>query len=106
MGKMGLDMRVVVPGNLVVGPIASEGINGTMTRLRDIVTGKNTLKGAADLAIVHVLDVVQTHIKCMTMDSASGRYIVSSDMVQIEEVFTALKDSVNALVERQMVPAC
>ena len=50
-------MRVVVPGNLCIGPIASEGINGTMTRLKDIVSGKNTLKGAADLAIVHVADV-------------------------------------------------
>lgn len=58
--EVGLDLRVVVPGNLCVGPIASEGINGTMTRLKDIVSGKNTLKGAADLAIVHVADVRAT----------------------------------------------
>jgi len=89
--EAGLDMRVVVPGNLCVGPIASEGINGTMTRLRDIVSGKNTLKGAADLAIVHVADVVATHIKCMTVDGASGRYIVSADMVEIEKVFETLR---------------
>jgi len=89
--EAGLDMRVVVPGNLCVGPIASEGINGTMTRLKDIVSGKNTLKGAADLAIVHVADVVTTHIKCMTVDSASGRYIVSADMVEIEKVFDSLR---------------
>jgi len=89
--EAGLDLRVVVPGNLCVGPIASENINGTMTRLKDIVTGTNTLKGAADLAIVHVLDVVAAHVKCMTMDSASGRYVVASDMVKIEDVFDTLK---------------
>ena len=52
--KEGLDMRVVVPGNLCIGPISSKKINGTMTRIKDIMSGKNSLKGAADLAIVHV----------------------------------------------------
>ena len=88
----GLDMRVVVPGNLVVGPLQSQAINGTMTRLRDIMTGTNTLKGAADLAIVHVEDVVTAHEKAMTNDSASGRYIVAKDMVKIEDVFSTLKE--------------
>lgn len=90
--EAGLDLRVVVPGNLCVGPIESVALNGTMKRLKDIVTGTNTLKGAADLAIVHVSDVVAAHDKCMTVDSASGRYLVSSDMVVIEEVFAALKE--------------
>merc|ERR1711871_1158718 len=89
--EAGLDLRVVVPGNLCVGPIASEEINGTMTRLKNIVSGENTLKGAADLAIVHVLDVVAAHVKCMTVDNASGRYVVASDMVKIEDVFDTLK---------------
>jgi len=89
--EAGLDLRVVVPGNLCVGPIASEGINGTMTRLKDIVTGTNTLKGAADLAIVHVLDVVAAHVKCMTLESAKGRFVVASDMVTLEEIFATLK---------------
>ena len=89
----GLDLRVVVPGNLCVGPIASKEINGTMTRLKDIVSGTNTLKGAADLAIVHVNDVVEAHAKCMTDDAAKGRYLVAGDMVQIEEVFSSLKQS-------------
>ena len=79
--------------NLVVGPVASQGINGTMTRLRDVVTGTNTLKGAADLAIVHVSDVVATHAKCMVDDAATGRYIVAPpDMVKIEDVFAALRE--------------
>jgi len=90
--KHGLDMRVVVPGNLCVGPIASSGINGTMTRLRDIMSGTNTLKGAADLAIVHVSDVVEAHAKCMLDDDACGRYIVASDMVPIERVFSTLRE--------------
>jgi len=90
--KLGLDLRVVVPGNLVVGPVASKGINGTMTRLRDIVSGTNTLKGAADLAIVHVGDVVNAHAQCMLDESACGRYIIAADMVQIEEVFAALRE--------------
>ena len=81
-----------MPGNLVIGPIESKGINGTMTRLRDIMSGTNTLKGAADLAIVHVADVVAAHAKCMSDDSASGRYIVAQDMTKIEDVFTALKE--------------
>merc|ERR1711871_1896580 len=90
-----MGMRVVVPGNLCVGPIASEStdhINGTMTRLRDIMSGTNSLKGAADLAIVHVQDVVDAHSRCMLDDSASGRYIVSKDMVTIEDVFAALRE--------------
>jgi nucleoside-diphosphate-sugar epimerase len=90
--KAGLDMRVVVPGNLCIGPISSTGINGTMTRIRDIMTGTNTLKGAADLAIVHVQDVVDVHCKCMTEDAATGRYIVASDMAKIADVFAALKE--------------
>jgi len=90
--RLGLDLRVVVPGNLVIGPIESKGINGTMTRLRDIMSGTNTLKGAADLAIVHVADVVAAHAKCMSDDSASGRYIVAQDMTKIEDVFTALEE--------------
>jgi len=90
--QAGLDMRVVVPGNLCIGPIASTGINGTMTRIRDIMTGKNTLKGAADLAIVHVQDVVDVHCKCMSEDAAKGRYIVAPDMAKIKDVFAALKE--------------
>jgi len=90
--KHNIDMRVVVPGNLCIGPIASTGINGTMTRIRDIMTGSNTLKGAADLAIVHVQDVVDVHCKCMVEDGATGRYIVASDMAKIEDVFAALKE--------------
>merc|ERR1711907_607034 len=81
-----LDLRVVVPGNLCVGPIANKSINGTMTRLCDIMKGANTLKGAADLGVVHVEDVVDAHCACMTNDSASGRYLVTLDMVRIEEV--------------------
>jgi len=87
-----IDMRVVVPGNLCIGPIASTGINGTMTRIKDIMSGKNTLLGAADLAIVHVDDVVDAHCKCMADDGAKGRYIVASDMAKIEEVFAALRE--------------
>jgi dihydroflavonol-4-reductase len=90
--KEGLDMRVVVPGNLCIGPIASTGINGTMTRIKDIMSGKNTLMGAADLAIVHVHDVVEVHFKCMTVEEAKGRYIVAPGMAKIEDVFAALKD--------------
>ena len=90
--EAGLDLRVVVPGNLCVGPIASAEINGTMKRLKDVVTGTNTLKGAADLAIVHVEDVVAAHVEVMTRDEAKGRYLVSSDMVKIEDVFAALKE--------------
>merc|ERR1719238_2058527 len=55
--RLGLDLRVVVPGNLVVGPVASKGTN--------------TLKGAADLAIVHVCDVVEAHAQCMLDTAAS-----------------------------------
>jgi len=87
----GLDLRVIVPGNLCVGPIANKEINGTMTRLADIMKGTNTLKGAADLGVVHVEDVVAAHIACMTKDDASGRYLVTRDMVRIEEVFETLK---------------
>merc|ERR1719484_244313 len=87
--EYGLDMRVVVPGNLCIGPVAADHINGTMTRLKDIMTGTNSLKGAADLAIVHVADA---HTKCMLDDAASGRYIVASDMVPIERVFSTLRE--------------
>jgi cinnamoyl-CoA reductase len=87
----GLDLRIVVPGNLCIGPIASRQINGTMTRIKDIMQGKNTLVGAADLAIVHVQDVVEAHTKCMTLDSASGRYIVASDMTTTEDLLAALR---------------
>jgi len=100
--KEGLDMRVVVPGNLCIGPISSKKINGTMTRIKDIMSGKNSLKGAADLAIVHVNDVVETHYKCMSVDSASGRYIVASDMVPIEGVFAALKELYPSLPVAEM----
>jgi nucleoside-diphosphate-sugar epimerase len=141
----GLDLRVVVPGNLCVGPIANKQINGTMTRLCDIMKGTNTLKGAADLGehalsaaprsvpslaaltrcphslplaaltrrphsppsvaathcphspdssragVVHVGDVVAAHLECMTKDDATGRYIVTRNMVRIEELFETLK---------------
>ena len=90
--KLGLDMRVVVPGNLVIGPVESTNINGTMTRIRDIMSGTNSLKGAADLAIVHVEDVVTAHAKAMTTDGATGRYLVAQDMVTIEEIFSTLKE--------------
>jgi len=86
-----LDLRVVVPGNLCVGPIANKEINGTMTRIKDIMAGTNTLKGAADLGVVHVQDVSAAHVACMTNDGASGRYIVTRDMVRIEELFETLK---------------
>jgi len=87
-----MDLRVVVPGNLCVGPVASTHINGTMKRLADIMQGTNSLMGAADLAIVHVQDVVDAEMKCMTDPSASGRYLVASDMVKIEDVFAKLKE--------------
>lgn len=88
----GLDVRVIVPGNLVVGPIADEAhLNGTMQRLRDIMQGTNTLKGAADLGVTHVLDVVEAHKRSMVVDSASGRYLVSPDMIKLEALFDTLK---------------
>ena len=37
------------------------------------------------------LQVVEAHAKCMTDDAAKGRYLVAGDMVQIEEVFSSLK---------------
>ena len=71
----------------------SLSINGTMTRLKDIMSGKNSLKGAADLAIVHVEDVVKAHERCMTNDAASGRYIVAPpSMATIEDVFASLRE--------------
>ena len=96
--EKGLDLRVVVPGNLCIGPIANKQINGTMTRIADIMKGTNTLKGAADLGVVHVDDVVAAHMSCMTNDVAKGRYLVSRDMVKIEEVFATLKESTDAPV--------
>lgn len=89
--KNKLDLRVIVPGNLCVGPIANKEINGTMTRLRDIMSGTNTLKGAADLGVVHVEDVVAAHVASMTKDDACGRYLVTRNMVRIEEIFETLK---------------
>merc|ERR1712241_1394409 len=87
-----LDLVVVVPGNLCIGPVASTHINGTMKRLADIMQGTNTLKGAADLGIVHVQDVVEAEMKCMITESASGRYLVTTDMVKIEDILTTLKE--------------
>jgi len=87
-----MDLRVVVPGNMCVGPVASTHLNGTMQRLADIMQGTNTLKGGADYGVVHVQDVVATEIKCMTTDSASGRYLVSSNMVLAEDVFKTIKE--------------
>ena len=67
-------------------------------------------QGAADLAIVHVNDVVEAHAKCMTDDAAKGRYLVAGDMVQIEEGFSSLKQmypqlNVAALEEQRRVAA-
>jgi len=90
--KLGLDMRVIVPGNLVIGPVESKAINGTMTRIKDICSGVNSLKGAADLAIVHVQDVVTAHAAAMASETASGRYLIAEDMVKIEDVFASLKE--------------
>lgn len=90
--ETGMDLRVVVPGNLCVGPIANGSINGTMTRLRDIMSGTNTLKGAADLGVVHVSDVVSAHYACMTSDEASGRYLCTKDMVKLEDIFDTLRE--------------
>merc|ERR1711957_898041 len=121
--QAGLDMRVVVPGNLCIGPIASTGINGTMTRIRDIMTGKNTLKGAADLAIVHVQDVVDVHCKCMSEDGPRGRYIVAPDMangvlgsarkiesravtelgIEFKPYRQALKDSIDSMIAANLI---
>merc|ERR1711937_578616 len=67
-------------------------INGTMKRVADIMQGTNSLTGPADLAIVHVQDVVDAEMKCMTDPSASGRYLVASDMEKIEDVFASLKE--------------
>merc|ERR1712125_107604 len=55
------------------------------------VQGINTLKGAADLGVTHVLDVVEAHKRSMVMDSASGRYLVSPDMIKLEQLFETLK---------------
>jgi len=41
--------------------------------------------------VVHVEDVVTAHTSCMTNDDASGRYLVTRDMVRIEDVFETLK---------------
>lgn len=90
--ELGLDLRVIAPGNLCIGPILSTHINGTMTRVRDVVQGSNTLKGCADLGVVHVSDVAHAHVAAMTTDSASGRYIVAQSMVRLEDVFSALKE--------------
>merc|ERR1712151_814570 len=71
--ETGMDLRVVVPGNLCVGPIANGCINGTMTRLKDIMQGTNTLKGAADLGVVHVR--AQPHARPRSRTSGGSRCI-------------------------------
>ena len=71
--ETGMDLRVVVPGNLCVGPIANGSINGTMTRLKDIMQGTNTLKGAADLGVVHVR--AQPHARPRSRSSGGSRCI-------------------------------
>merc|ERR1712157_333457 len=121
--KNNIDMRVVVPGNLCIGPIASKAINGTMTRIKDIMSGKNTLRGAADLAIVHVQDVVDS-LKEMypqlpmaemgEMDYASGvpgmaRKVESHAVTELGLKFTpyqqALKDSVDSMIAANLIAA-
>jgi len=89
--RLGLDMRVLVPGNLCIGPMLSSHINGTMTRIRDIMQGTNTLTGSADLGVVHASDVAEAHVAAMAKDSANGRYIISQDMVTLEVVFDTLR---------------
>merc|ERR1719164_388012 len=73
-----------------------------MTRIKDIMTGTNSLKGAADLAIVHVTDVVDVHVKVMTDAAAAGRYIVAPEFVTIEDVFAALRELYPAMPVAEM----
>lgn len=94
-GENGIDLRVILPGNLCIGHIAktiSPEINGTMKRFQDIMQGTNTLKGGADYAICHVSDVVTALQRAMVLDSASGRYLVSPNMMKLEDIFAMLKD--------------
>merc|ERR1719440_2345407 len=64
-----------------------------MTRLRDIMTGTNTLKGAADLAIVHVADVVKARTIETRVESGLGLKLKSYEV--------ALKDAVDSMIAQK-----
>merc|ERR1712232_311295 len=54
-----------------------------------------------DLGVVHVEDVAAAHLSCMSNDAASGRYLVTRDMVKIEAIFETLKSLYpNALIAK------
>lgn len=85
-----LALTVICPGNLVIGDVRTNHINGTMQHVADICNGKNTLLHHADIAPVNVKDVCSVHVAALESDYATGKrflcapyMISSSDLIQM-----------------------
>jgi len=96
----GVDITVICPGNLVIGEIKTNHINGTVQHVADICNGKNTLAHHADIAPVNVKDVCAVHVAAMERESASGkRYLCAPDMMTTRELLRMIKDLYPGAVE-------
>lgn len=95
-----IDITVICPGNLVIGEILTNHINGTVQHIADICNGKNTLAHHADIAPVNVTDVCAVHVAAMNSKSASGkRYLCAPSMIGTPELVRIIKELCPMAVE-------
>jgi nucleoside-diphosphate-sugar epimerase len=89
----GIDITVICPGNLVIGDILTNHINGTVQHIADICNGKNTLAHHADIAPVNVKDVCAVHVAAMFQNAASGkRYLCAPYMKGTPDFIRMIKE--------------
>lgn len=77
---------------LVVGPALSSSINASNQILIDILNGTYPAILDLDFGFVDVRDVADAHIKAATIEDASGRYIVASGNMTMDELVRLMKN--------------
>jgi len=84
---------VVINPFMVIGPALSPALNESNKIFKDILSGAYPTIMSLHWGIVDVRDVAKAHILAMETDTASGRYLVSNEIVKMAEAVEILKQN-------------
>eukprot|EP00762_Andalucia_godoyi_P008340 ANDGO_07331.mRNA.1 Tetraketide alpha-pyrone reductase 2 len=93
-----LDIRVVNP-TLVLGPLLTKHLNQSHKRILEIFDGTWKEVANATFGVVHIADVVEAHVLCMTTESADarGRHLCLGCALHWKDICDALAEVLKEL---------
>ena len=84
---------VVINPFVVIGPSLGPGLNESNKIFKDMLSGGYPTVMSINWGLVDVRDVAKSHILAMETTSASGRYLVSNEAMEMKDVVSFLKNN-------------